>query len=129
MTGPMDTLSDRMRHLRANGWIEDFSVDEGGVCCDHCRRWAAPEDVIVDLVQRFEGPSDPADESILFAITMPGPHRGLLPAAYGPEVGSAVADVMQRLRLPPAEPPPGRSGGPLPSRTYPLNTRNSSETE
>lgn len=101
MTGPMDTLGDRMRELRVQGWIEEFSVDAAGVRCDACRRWATPEDVVVDVVHRFEGPSDPGDESILFAITMPGGHRGLLPAAYGRETESAVAEVVQRLHLPP----------------------------
>ena len=46
----MDTLGDRMRELRANGWVEEFSVDDAGVRCDACRRWAAPEDVVVDVV-------------------------------------------------------------------------------
>ena len=100
MTGPMDTLGDRMRELRANGWVEEFSVDDTGVRCDACRRWAAPEDVVVDVVHRFEGPSDPGDQAILFAITMPGVHRGLLPTAYGMETEPTVAEVVQRLRLP-----------------------------
>lgn len=100
MTGSMDTLGDRMRELRADGWIEEFSVDDAGVRCDACRRWAAPEDVVVDVVHRFEGPSDPGDQSILFALTMSGGHRGLLPSAYGRETESTVAQVVQRLRLP-----------------------------
>ena len=42
-----------------------------------------PEDVDVSEVHRFEGASDPADESIQFAISMPCGHRGTLPASYG----------------------------------------------
>lgn len=98
----MDTLGDRMRELRANGWVEEFSVDDTGVRCDACRRWAAPEDVVVDVVHRFEGPSDPGDQAILFAITMPGVHRGLLPTAYGDRAHhcrSGAATPPPRLRL------------------------------
>ena len=34
MTGPMDTLADRMRQLHAAGWTEQLSVDDGGLRCD-----------------------------------------------------------------------------------------------
>ena len=99
MTGPMDTLGDAMRELLAAGWREQFSVHEGGLRCDGCSCWAAAEDVTVDEVYRFEGTSDPGDESILFAISMPCGHRGTLPAAYGKDTDPDVADVVTRLRL------------------------------
>jgi hypothetical protein len=98
MTGPMDTLADRMRELHAAGWTEQLSVDDGGLRCDGCGCWSAPEDVEVGAVYRFEGVSDPADESILFAISMPCGHRGVLPAAYGKDTSPDVADVVMRLR-------------------------------
>ncbi|MGD9999265.1 MAG: hypothetical protein AB7L17_11665 [Ilumatobacteraceae bacterium] len=97
MTGPMDTLGDRMRELQAAGWLEQISVDEAGLRCDGCGCWAAPEDVGVDSVDRFEGPSDPGDESILFALSMPCRHRGVLPAVYGKDTEPATADVLTRL--------------------------------
>lgn len=99
MTEPMDTLSDRMRQLHAAGWTVQLSVSDGGLRCDGCSCWTAPEDVSVDEVYRFEGDSDPGDESILFAISMPCGHRGLLPAAYGNDQMPEVADVVRRLRL------------------------------
>jgi len=98
MSGPMDTLGDRMRELAAAGWIEQFSVSDGGLRCDGCQCWAAPEDVDVDAVYRFEGASDPGDESILFAISMPCGHRGTLPLAYGKDTPPDVVDVVKRLR-------------------------------
>lgn len=97
MTGPMDTLAERMRQLRAAGWTEQLSVSDGGLRCDGCGCWAEAEDVAVDEVDRFEGTSDPGDESILFAISMPCGHRGTLPAAYGMDVAPDVADVVMRL--------------------------------
>lgn len=101
MTGPMDTLGDRMRQLGAAGWVEQLTVSDGGVRCDGHGCWAAPDDVVVDVVCRFEGPSDPADEAILFAMTMPCGHRGVLPATYGKDTESDVVDVVKRLRLTP----------------------------
>jgi hypothetical protein len=94
----MDTLADRMRQLHGAGWVEQISVGDAGLRCDGCGGWAAPEDVAVDSVFRFEGPSDPGDESILFALSMPCGHRGALPAVYGKDTEPAVADVLVRLR-------------------------------
>jgi mannose-6-phosphate isomerase-like protein (cupin superfamily) len=99
MAGPMDTLSDRMRHLRAAGWSDPISIDEAGVRCLACGRWAIPEDVGIDHVYRFEGVSDPGDQSILFAISLPCGHRGALPAAYGKDATPEVVDVVTRFRL------------------------------
>lgn len=99
MTGPMDTLADRMRQLEAAGWAKQLSVSDAGLRCDDCRCWAAPDDVIVDVVYRFEGPSDPADEAVLFAVAMPCGHRGVLPATYGKDTEPDVVDVVKRLRF------------------------------
>lgn len=98
MTEPMDTPTDRMRELQAAGWTGQLSVRDGGVHCAGCECWAAAEDVVVDTMDRFEGLSDPGDESILFAISMPCGHRGTLPAAYGMDTPSDVIDVVKRLR-------------------------------
>lgn len=99
MTGPMDTLGDRMRQLEAAGWVEQLSVSEAGLRCDACGRRAAPEEVVIDESYRFEGPSDPADEATLFALTMPCGHRGVLPAGYGKDTEPDVVNVLKRLRM------------------------------
>ncbi len=95
----MDSLADRMRQLHVEGWVEQLSVTEGGLSCDGCGCWTAPEEVVVDVVYRFEGMSDPGDESILFALSLPCGHRGQLPAAYGPDTAPDVIDVVKRLRM------------------------------
>lgn len=97
MTGNMDTLVDRMRQLRAGGWSHGLSVAEQGVRCDECTCWTAPEDAVVDDFYRFEGESDPDDESILFAVSLPCGHRGVLPASYGKDTTPEIAHVLKRL--------------------------------
>jgi len=99
MTGEMDTLVERMRQLRESGWSEELSVSAEGIRCDGCDCWTAPDGVTVDEVYRFEGSSDPGDESILFAISLPCGHRGMLPASYGKDVAPEVAEVLSHLQL------------------------------
>lgn len=96
----MDTLGDRMRQLDAAGWTAQLSVSDGGLRCDGCSCWTPAEEVVVDKVYRFEGQSDPDDQSILFAISMPCGHRGVLPAAYGKDRSVEIDDVVSSLRLP-----------------------------
>jgi hypothetical protein len=50
MTGPMDTLGERMRQLHDAGWVDQLSVDDRGLRCDGCGCWAGPEDVEVDEI-------------------------------------------------------------------------------
>jgi hypothetical protein len=95
----MDTLSERMRQLTDAGWVEQFAIDAGRLICGNCAERYTAEEVEVDEVYRFEGASDPGDESILFAITTPCGHRGTLPATYGPDTPAEVAEFVTRLRL------------------------------
>ena len=52
----------------------------------------------MDEVLRFEGPTDPADESILFALRRADGLRGTWAIAYGPGTDPLDAEMAQRLR-------------------------------
>jgi hypothetical protein len=95
----MDTLAERMRELQDAGWAEQLAVADGGLRCGGCSRWAAPQEIVMNEFYRFEGASDPDDESILLAVSMPCGHRGALPASYGPNTPPDVAEFVTRLRL------------------------------
>jgi hypothetical protein len=90
----LDVLAD----LRAEGYEADFSAAPDGLRCGACQEVHDPEQARIDRVARFEGASDPGDETILLALTCV--HcglRGVLVAAYGPAVGPDEADVLRRL--------------------------------
>lgn len=95
----MDTLVERLRQLHADGWTAQLEATADGLECGVCGAVAAPEDVAVDQVYRFEGASDPGDESVLFAITPPCGHLGTLTAAYGPDTPPETTAVVTRLPL------------------------------
>lgn len=79
----METLSQAMTRLRGDGWREDWYAHGDGLRCGGCGAVHDPSDVNVDHMLRFEGTSDPGDESVLFAITGPCGHKGLYSLAYG----------------------------------------------
>ncbi len=93
----MDTLSETIAVLDARGWTFQFEVEEGLIQCVHCGFAARPSEYTVDHTYRFEGPSDPGDESILFALTSPCGHRGTLATAFGPDVPPETAEAIRQL--------------------------------
>lgn len=93
----MITLSEQIVLLDAGGWAGQLEVAGGGIRCLECGVVSAPEACVVDRVERFEGPSDPGDESILFALTPRCGHRGTLVAPFGAATPAEFADAVRRL--------------------------------
>lgn len=82
----METLSEAMARLRERGFLHDFSAVPGGkLRCGECGAEIDPAAVRIEEIVRFEGVSDPGDESILFALSAPCGHDGLYSAPYGPD--------------------------------------------
>jgi hypothetical protein len=93
----METEQEALARLADDGYQSEFEIVEDGVRCPECGEVVAPEDVEIDETVRFEGPSNPDDQSVVFALRTPSGHRGTLPSSYGPEVGGERADVLRRL--------------------------------
>src|SRR5690606_3207445 len=66
-----DTLSEAVNDLQSMGYVEDFVIQEEGEClfCVGRSMELSPEQFVIDEIYRFEGMTDPGDESILFAIS------------------------------------------------------------
>jgi len=76
------TLSEAVEELKAQGYTDELTVTDDGLF-----RNAIPLDPAVfaiDSFHRFEGPSDPADNSIVYAISSDALGlKGLLVGDYG----------------------------------------------
>ena len=102
----METLSAATARLQAEGYVKNFVAADGGqLTCADCGATFAPRDVREDQMLRFEGSSDPGDESILLALSCPSGHKGLYSSAYGPYASALEADVLASLHTRPIEPP------------------------
>ena len=100
---PLETLVDATRRLARAGYEETFRAEDGGLRAVGAGRVLAPEEVEVDEVVRFEGPSDPADEAALFALRGPDGLRGTFTVTYGPGTPPAEAEVARRLEARPSD--------------------------
>lgn len=97
-TEDMKTLASCINKLTLDGYTEDFKVtEEGHLGGLHNEKNYSPEDVHVVNFYRFEGASDPADNSILYAIETSDGIKGLLTDAYGPYAEQLVTTFMKKV--------------------------------
>jgi len=99
---PLETLAEAVRRLTEAGYRESFRAEDAGLRAVEAGRVFAPEELVVEEVVRFEGPSDPADEAALFALRSPTGPRGTFVVTYGPDTPAIEADMARRLRIAPA---------------------------
>jgi hypothetical protein len=96
-TEDMKTLASCLNKLVLDGYTEDFKVNEKGLYSLQTEKLYKPEDVHVVNFYRFEGASDPADNSILYAIETGEGIKGTLIDAYGPYAEPLVTTFMKKV--------------------------------
>ena len=95
-----DTLTEGLQQLRRQGYIADFNLRPDCLYCAVLDLKLPPEGFAVDKLFRFEGDSDPADQSILYAISAIGQGiRGVLVNAYGVYADPLTAAMEAKLNL------------------------------
>ena len=91
------TLVSCLNSLVSKGFTEDYKVNDKGLKALKSERIYNPEEVKVLNFYRFEGASDPADNSILYAIETNDGTKGTLTDAYGPYADPQVTKFMQQV--------------------------------
>ena len=87
-----DTLSQVIDRLRQQGYTEDLNLHHENPL------WLDPDAYRVDEVCRFEGPSNPDDESILYALSsVKYGLKGVLVNGYGLSADADTSALEQRL--------------------------------
>ena len=97
----METLVEAMERLRSIGYVNDFSATaDGQVRCELCRTDHDPGVISIAATLRFEGDSNPDDESILIALECECGALGQYTAAFGPDTPAEDAVVLRALARP-----------------------------
>ena len=91
-----ETVTEAISALRKKGYVEDFNLKENCLECQQGRFKLFHHQFQIDSFYRFEGMTDPSDETILYAISSPELNlKGTLVNAYG-VYSDAIADEMVR---------------------------------
>ncbi|MFL1897151.1 phosphoribosylpyrophosphate synthetase [Aquimarina sp. 2-A2] len=94
----LDTLSQQMNSLKEEGYTIEFDLKNNKIL-DHKSDKSYTIDEF-DVVQtfRFEGASNPADNSILYAIKTTTGDKGVLLGAYGADGEEVSKEMIDKLR-------------------------------
>lgn len=96
-TEDMKSLASCLNKLVLDGYDTDFRASDKGLLCLRNEKTYNPEEIHVVNFFRFEGPSDPADNSILYVIETNDGVKGTLVDAYGPYADIKVNKFMQQV--------------------------------
>lgn len=80
--GSYDTLSQAMNKLKEQGFNYEFDFKDAHLCCASENRAFGSDDLKIVEVHRFEGITNPDDNSILYAVEATDGLKGLVDA-YG----------------------------------------------
>lgn len=93
------TLSETINGLIKIGYNLDFNVHKECLVCLERGNFLKPDDFQIDKLYRFEGQSNPEDQSILYAISSPRfGIKGLLVDGYGISSDTEVSRFVEKLQ-------------------------------
>lgn len=90
----MNTLTACMNKVVKDGYTDSFKVTKEGMYSYAKEVYFQPHQVHVVNFYRFEGQSDPADNTIMYVIETHDGLKGTLIDAYGPYADEAVNKFM-----------------------------------
>ena len=79
----MNTMTDCINRLQNDGYNENFIAKENGLEAPSVKKIYLAKQVKIVNFYRFEGESDPADNSIVYAIETDDDLKGMLVDSYG----------------------------------------------
>ena len=94
----MITLSQITNLLKERGYTIDFNLKQNCLECGGNLLKIFPGEFVVDKHYRFEGPSDPGDEAIVYAISSPKYNlKGVLVNGYGISSDGITGEMIKAL--------------------------------
>lgn len=92
------TLSETINALIKIGYVHDFNIHEECIVCHQADVKLLPSEFQIDKVYRFEGNSNPDDQSILYAISSPKcNYKGVLVNGYGISSDEETSKGIEKL--------------------------------
>ncbi|MCB0714922.1 MAG: phosphoribosylpyrophosphate synthetase [Chitinophagaceae bacterium] len=92
-----DTLSEAINGLRERGFSVDFNLKENCLVCDN-DNFHVDDFEIVEF-HRFEGESNPSDQSIVYGIQSKDGIKGVLVSGYGISAEGISVAMAEKLRF------------------------------
>lgn len=93
------SLSVAIADLQTKGFTEDFNLIAEGIESKSLKKQWNAGDLEVVKFYRFEGMSNPGDNTILYLIETNDDRKGLLVDVYGADVGEISPEMIKKLSI------------------------------
>ena len=95
-----DTITAALSDLDHRGYNLDFNLTAVGLECKPINLFLRPEEFEIEEVYRFEGMTDPADSSVVYAISSnAGNLKGVLVDGYGVYAENVSPELLNKLKI------------------------------
>ncbi|TCC96399.1 phosphoribosylpyrophosphate synthetase [Pedobacter frigidisoli] len=95
-----DTVTAALADLDSRGYNLDFNLTPENLECKEIDLQLMPEEFEIDEVHRFEGMTDPADSSVVYAISSNvGNLKGVLVNGYGVYAENVSPELLNKLKI------------------------------
>lgn len=92
-----ESPSHAIDDLRKRGYTADFNLEENCLVCNAQK--FNPDQFEIHEVYRFEGASDPGDESVVYGIEGSDGTKGVLVDGYGYSSTARSEAILQKLKM------------------------------
>ncbi len=99
MDNSYTSLAEAITNLQLEGFTADFNLCDAGVENKHKKEVHSADELNVVKYYRFEGMSNPDDNTILYVIETNSGEKGLLMDAYGAYSGNVSKELMDKLKM------------------------------
>ena len=94
----MDTLIEALEYLRKKGYTKEFKIEQHTMhAIDDNEKTYNPDQVKITDHYRFEGESDPADMTVLYAMETTDGTKGTLIDAFGAYSSQKVSEFLKKV--------------------------------
>lgn len=94
------TLSDATADLYKKGFVDQFEVENDELICRKTKEKFKAEELLIEDTYRFEGMTNPADNSIVYVISSKnGKVKGLIVNAYGTYSDESIDSLVKKIEI------------------------------
>jgi hypothetical protein len=93
----MRDISEAINKFVAMGYTQNFKATENGLMSLETSKEYSPEELTIENFFRFEGISDPDDNSILYVLQAEDGAKGTIIDAYGMYADPLVGKIMKKI--------------------------------
>lgn len=91
------SLLEAVNSLRERGYTYDYKFQDASLYLNMISEKFEPEDLKITEYYRFEGESDPDDNTVVYAIESRQGHKGILIDAYGAYADEHIAAFIKDI--------------------------------